>query len=600
MPTAFISTGDVTAGWPQLKAYTDAVPVDQLSQFSVKHPSYAATGNGTADDTTAIHAARDAAGTGGVVYFPNGTYKTVAGLSASVASQRWILAPGATIQFATAVAGKCIDISASGVVIEGPGKVDGGLVSGSSCIFLEPGLTDVRVHRVELAHGTYGVRSKGASSPASPNVRVAVTDCHIHDQSSHGVHFNFETTDSEVSDNFIHDVGGNGVWGGSTSDRLIVSDNHIVNAAVQGIGLNGVSGSTGCPNSVVKGNEILSAGTIGISIDSSDGTKVSLNSIISSSSYGIELAGSGKCSVANNTIITPGSIGISISALTRNCNDNSIEGNTIDHPVGEGINAGGAANGAQRLRAIGNEIIEPGNGSGNKAAILAATGIGCDSWTVKGNTIYFVTSATGVSGISLNCANNVIKGNTIIFDAGIVTAGGTGINVPSTGLDNLVIGNMIVGNSKCATGVSVAAACTGVQVSNSRINGTTSAIINCLSTSNTCLVSNNIGTATSGSGFVLTSAIGIGNRSTSVGSSVLYAGSHQFSGSLGLGGVTPVALPMAAVTALPAAAPAGGTGTAAGGWDTAANRDAAIATINGLRTSVSDIKARLTSLGITL
>lgn len=35
---------------------------------------------------------------------------------------------------------------------------------------------------------------------------------------------------------------------------------------------------------------------------------------------------------------------------------------------------------------------------------------------------------------------------------------------------------------------------------------------------------------------------------------------------------------------VPAAAPAGGTGTAAGGWDTAANRNSAITTINGLRT----------------
>ena len=36
--------------------------------------------------------------------------------------------------------------------------------------------------------------------------------------------------------------------------------------------------------------------------------------------------------------------------------------------------------------------------------------------------------------------------------------------------------------------------------------------------------------------------------------------------------------------AIPAAAPAGGVGTAAGGWDTAANRDLAITTINDLRT----------------
>ena len=36
--------------------------------------------------------------------------------------------------------------------------------------------------------------------------------------------------------------------------------------------------------------------------------------------------------------------------------------------------------------------------------------------------------------------------------------------------------------------------------------------------------------------------------------------------------------------AVPAAAPAGGTGAAAGGWDTAQHRDDAITTINDLRT----------------
>lgn len=49
-------------------------------------------------------------------------------------------------------------------------------------------------------------------------------------------------------------------------------------------------------------------------------------------------------------------------------------------------------------------------------------------------------------------------------------------------------------------------------------------------------------------------------------------------------------------SAIPAAAPAGGTGTAAGGWDTAGNRDAAITTINGLRTAVSEIKTQLNAL----
>lgn len=55
---------------------------------------------------------------------------------------------------------------------------------------------------------------------------------------------------------------------------------------------------------------------------------------------------------------------------------------------------------------------------------------------------------------------------------------------------------------------------------------------------------------------------------------------------------------LTALTAAAAAAPAGGTGTSAGGWDTAGNRDAAITTINNLRTRVNELEARLQSLKI--
>ena len=48
--------------------------------------------------------------------------------------------------------------------------------------------------------------------------------------------------------------------------------------------------------------------------------------------------------------------------------------------------------------------------------------------------------------------------------------------------------------------------------------------------------------------------------------------------------------------AIPAAAPAGGVGAAAGAWDTEANRDAAITTINDLRTYAVEQKADFDTL----
>ena len=66
---------------------------------------------------------------------------------------------------------------------------------------------------------------------------------------------------------------------------------------------------------------------------------------------------------------------------------------------------------------------------------------------------------------------------------------------------------------------------------------------------------------------------------------------------IGFYGATAVAKPTA-LTATVAAAPAGGTGTAAGAWDTAGNRDLAIATINNLKTRVDQLESKLQALGL--
>ena len=66
---------------------------------------------------------------------------------------------------------------------------------------------------------------------------------------------------------------------------------------------------------------------------------------------------------------------------------------------------------------------------------------------------------------------------------------------------------------------------------------------------------------------------------------------------IGFYGATAVVKPTA-LTATVAAAPAGGTGTAAGAWDTSGNRDLAIATINNLKTRVDQLETKLQALGL--
>jgi hypothetical protein len=105
--------------------------VNGSTNYYVKVTDYGATGNGTTDDTAEIHAARDAAGVGGTVVFPAGTYKIVGNndgtgaLQANVAGQTWIIGANATIiQYNHARA--LITVSAAGVTLTGGGTLNGG------------------------------------------------------------------------------------------------------------------------------------------------------------------------------------------------------------------------------------------------------------------------------------------------------------------------------------------------------------------------------------------------------------------------------------------------------------------------------------------
>ena len=105
---------------------------DSSGRISVR--DYGAVGDGSTDDTAAIHAARDAAGVRGTVVFPPGTYKIVCnndstgGLKANVASQMWNITPGATIT-QTNHGRALITVDAENVTITGGGTLSGVRVS---------------------------------------------------------------------------------------------------------------------------------------------------------------------------------------------------------------------------------------------------------------------------------------------------------------------------------------------------------------------------------------------------------------------------------------------------------------------------------------
>lgn len=83
-PTASVAmNSQKLTGLAAGSAMTDSARIGQtLGWINVRDPAYGAIGNGTADDTVAIQAAMNAiTTTGGVVYFPPGSYKITAGLT---------------------------------------------------------------------------------------------------------------------------------------------------------------------------------------------------------------------------------------------------------------------------------------------------------------------------------------------------------------------------------------------------------------------------------------------------------------------------------------------------------------------------------------
>lgn len=128
---------------------------------NVRDQAYGAKGDGTTDDTAAIHAARN---TGRTLFFPDGTY-LVSGLVANVAGQRWNLAPGAIIKQISSSTTDLLTLSAAGAKINGgtiqgnrpyvqsngSARAQGVLVTAANCEVSDLTITDAG------KHGIYGV-----------------------------------------------------------------------------------------------------------------------------------------------------------------------------------------------------------------------------------------------------------------------------------------------------------------------------------------------------------------------------------------------------------------------------------------------------------
>lgn len=383
-----------------------------------------AAGDGVTDDLAEIHAARDAAGVDGTVYFPEGTFLISATITANVVGQRWLLAKGATIKLANAAESSMFTVSAGTdrLTLEG-GAFDGNranqTTTSASVVFVSSGVDDLTIRNVRIIEAAgYGIRVKGGTGTV--NLRNRIDSCYVDGCDLHGLVFQWEVEDSWIVDCYVANTVGDGIDLANTSN-----------------------------NNVVRGNIVRNAGAIGIEVASvtDQGVVVADNIVIDSTTMGISMGASNhQCVVAGNRVYSPGSIGIELIGDALTC-----IGNTIKDAGGVGIARHDSYGVIE-----GNTVDGFGTLQANSAAIKVAEGAAVSHLDniISNNVIRFpATNPQGTNrGIWLQCnnASEVIRGTIISNNRIIDQSGGGGtrngiVLSPGTGTleDTLIFGNVI-------------------------------------------------------------------------------------------------------------------------------------------------------------
>jgi hypothetical protein len=464
---------------------------------------HGATGGGVTSDTTAIHAARDAAGVGGVLYFPPGTYLT-GGLTANAAGQRWLLADGATLKLSSATNAPVVTVTAANVTIEG-GTVDGnraGQSSGAACF----GVTAVAQSGLSVRDVTIqNTFQEGIYLDSCSDFRIernTLTNCA--QSGNHKAVFVNDTTGSlargRVRDNTID---GSTSLNGGMQFACVVSGHTMTDLVVS-------------DNIILVGDGPSSANTLGIELYTNtggiiDGATVVGNDIqcvgVGTAAFGISLGGVATTSttgnwnmtVAGNAVRNCHSAGVELIGRNLVCSGNSfdvcgrisapsvdvagdmtgivISGNTIRNAqdANYAIQLTGNATNAHRGTVVVGNIIDSPTGVGMQVQSRFYDGI------IANNVI---RKPGGVCGIlvpaSADVAGTRISGNRI--DMTGAPANADGILIASTSVVDLAIeGNVITAHTR--HGIYLNVAVSRVTIKDNHIyGGTTAATSNGITT----------------------------------------------------------------------------------------------------------------------
>jgi len=319
---------------------------------NVKDAPYNAVGNGVANDTAAFNAACTAAGVGGRVYVPPGTY-VLQSVALNVAHQRWEFAPGAHMILPAGTAdGKIVNITADYVTLDN-GEWDGNRLNVSPPVYEAP-ITVAAAYctvRDAYIHDTDGwgivVHPFNATSTIDG---TAIDNCTLIDTVQGGVTLDCITyVDATVSSSGVRVSGcrittsvmppaiyaGVQVVGGTTARILgaVVDNCHVYQPVANGA-LSGSQAPQGVFWRRVTGMRVTGChvnGTdLGITHDVSTDSTISGCTVYGARSLAIELGGSIIRTTISGCVIDGNDVTQAAIVGDNNTNDEvAITGNTI-------------------------------------------------------------------------------------------------------------------------------------------------------------------------------------------------------------------------------------------------------------------------------
>lgn len=430
--------------------------------------AYGAVGNGTTDDTVAVQACLDAAGTD-LVFFPTGTF--LCGQLSLNTGQRILLSPAATIKAKPNIGATLLSVAlgSTDVAIEG-GILDGDKTNQASTFAMVGLRSKCSVRNVVFKNGHgYGIQVGQAD----------VADCVVDGNRFEDftgdlfvVAFQNGASRCRITNNILSEITAGGIQvhqpaGSIDNYDITISNNTLRNVAEIAIECQYFERASIC------GNVISGTGLKGVSLGTGSYISVTGNTIKDQTQEGIEVAGG----TGNNIVISGNSIencGAGIGQ-TATRSEMTITGNTIrnttDTSVGHGIRSINLKNST----ISGNTFLDT-----YKASIrLLASGNTVDDVLVQGNTFIFdATRNSAPCGVEVGSGSSnrvTIRNNKFkvgaeyatVTNQGPVVLSGTMVDVVVTDNDMIATTGSAAQNS--AIRVQASATIAGAKISRNRI-----------------------------------------------------------------------------------------------------------------------------------